>query len=461
MTHVAVEPDTSTDELWDDAVLDQVVASLLEGKVIPVVGPDLLKVEVGGQQLPLDQYLAQELAARYKVSLDSLPSAPSVNGVVGHLLRRYGKSRSDIRRAINQILRDKENELRPSQSLLWLAEITHFNLFVSTTFDPLLEKAINQARFGGEAKTEWISFSPKGRNEPKQLNDLRGPKDDLRRPTVFHLMGKAWREEDYVISDEDLLERICQLQSRSPENLFDELKENHLLILGQHYSDWLARIFLRTAKGGPLSHDRERLEVLADANTCSDQRLVWFLCHFSKDIKVHPKRDAEEFVKQLWMRWKEVCPEPAADAARPREIPQNGVFISYKRDDQPAVERLAAGLKDAGVPVWFDRETLGPGDSFQPLIKDYIARECGCFVAVISKNTERHDEGWFRREWKWAVERDEGIHGRRFILPVIIDDTARPEVVPPRFKEVHYTWLPDGRVTEAFAEELAGILRKI
>ena len=47
--------------------------------------------------------------------------------------------------------------------------------------------------------------------------------------------------------------------------LFDELKKNHLLILGVDLStDWLTRIFLRTAKGGRLSTTHDFLEILAD-----------------------------------------------------------------------------------------------------------------------------------------------------------------------------------------------------
>ena len=140
----------------------------------------------------------------------------------------------------------KEAAFRPSKPLRQLAEITDFNLFVSTTFDSLLEKAINEVRFGDAPGTLSIAYSP------KRVDDLPSSKEKLDRPTVYYLMGKLSATGSYVISDEDLLEYVCDLQSpaRRPERLFDELKKNHLLILGEDYSDWLVRIFLRTAKGG-------------------------------------------------------------------------------------------------------------------------------------------------------------------------------------------------------------------
>ena len=41
-----------------------------------------------------------------------------------------------------------------------LAAIRHFNLFITTSFDPLLENAINEVRFGGEPLTQTIAYAP-------------------------------------------------------------------------------------------------------------------------------------------------------------------------------------------------------------------------------------------------------------------------------------------------------------
>ncbi len=298
---------------------------------------------------------------------------------------------------------------------------------------------------------------------PRKVDDLPAGKDKLPRPTVYHLMGKLVGSGSYVISDEDLLEYVCDLQSenRRPHRLFDELKKNHLLILGEDFSDWLARIFLRTAKGGRLSASRESVEILADSKTQRDPGLVSFLLHFSSPTRVFWPGGAIEFVDELWKRWRERHPDAPAAAAEPPagDLPRNAVFISYARDDLPAVQELKAGLEAAGVPVWFDNESLKPGDNFNPQIEQYITRGCCCFVAVISKNTERRHEGYFRREWNLALERDKGIHfTRKFIVPVVIDETRTPTAVPPRFEQLNYTWLPGGKVTPGFVRQLQEIV---
>jgi hypothetical protein len=439
--------------LWKDNIWDRLLDSLDERSVIPIVGPDLLQVEADGATVLLNEYLARRLASVYKLPADDLPAERPLNAVVCRLLR-LGKDRYGICDDIFQIM--KEAAVRPSRPLRQLAEITDLNLFVSTTFDSLMEKAINEVRFDNKPGTLSIAYSP------RKVDDLPCVKEKLTRPTVYYLMGKLSATGSYVISDEDLLEYVCDLQSpsRRPERLFDELKKNHLLILGEDFSDWLARIFLRTAKGGRLSATRDFVEILADNRTRADPGLVSFLLHFSSHTRVFRGGGPADFVDELWKRWRERHPDsgPAEEAAD-GEMPKNAVFISYAREDLPAVQELKAGLEAAGVPVWFDNASLKPGDSFNPQIEQYISRGCGCFLAVISRNTERRHEGFFRREWNLAVERDKGIHfTRKFIVPVVVDDTAEPAAVPPRFTQLNYTWLPGGRVTPTFVRELKAII---
>src|SRR5205814_842199 len=106
-----------------------------------------------------------------------------------------------------------------------------------------------------------------------------------------------------------------------------------------------------------------------------------------------------------------------------REMPDNAVFISYAREDLTAVQKLKAGLDAAGVKTWFDLDRLEGGDDYDRKIQRYIAR-CSYFVPVVSATTQRRLEGYFRREWSYAIDRARNIaEGALLILPVCIDDT--------------------------------------
>jgi len=157
-------------------------------------------------------------------------------------------------------------QFRASACLETVAAITDFDLFVSTTFDPLLENAINLERFAGTPSTDVLSYAP------NRVADLTQEREFLPRPVVYHLLGRLSASPTYVISDEDLLEFICALQSEhlAPEKLFHELEHNHLLFIGSNFTNWLARLFLRMAKRQRLSDPRDVGEILADDTTSQD-----------------------------------------------------------------------------------------------------------------------------------------------------------------------------------------------
>jgi TolB-like protein/Tfp pilus assembly protein PilF len=135
------------------------------------------------------------------------------------------------------------------------------------------------------------------------------------------------------------------------------------------------------------------------------------------------------------------------------------VFLSYASQDVEAAQHLCDALRAAGVDVWFDRSELRGGDAWDRQIHERI-RDCRLFVAVISAHTEARDEGYFRREWKLAVDRTYNMaEHKAFLVPVAIDDT--PEwgaAVPEKFLQVQWARLPGGSTPPAFVEHIRQIL---
>src|SRR5579871_2245444 len=140
-------------------------------------------------------------------------------------------------------------------------------------------------------------------------------------------------------------------------------------------------------------------------------------------------------------------------------MPDNAVFISYAREDLAAVRQIKAGLEAAGVVTWFDMDRLEVGDDYDRKIQRNIAR-CSFFVPVISANTQRRHEAYFRREWSYALDRSRNMaDGALFVLPVTVDGTdAAQAIVPDRFRALHFTHLPGGAVSAEFAQRLADFM---
>ena len=445
---------TLDDDAWED-----LLSFIEERRVIPIVGPELLLVSTErGPRLLLD-WVAEKLASRLNVNTADLPRNYTLNDVVCWFLAARGR-REEAYVRLRGIIKDANFE--PPVTLRRLAAITDFDLFVSTTFDSLLESAINLERFHGAGSTEVLSYSP------NRVVDLPGERERLQRPLVYHLFGKLSASPTYVISDEDLLEFICALQSEHlvPEKLFHELEHNHLLFIGSNFTNWLARLFLRMAKRQRLSDPRDVGEVLADDHSSEDDRLVAFLQQVSVRTRIYV--GAERFVDELHRRWQaRRKPAAAAASAAPmrflppaREMPDNAVFISYAREDLGAVQQIKAGLEAAGITTWFDIDRLEVGDHYDHKIQRNVAR-CSYFIPVVSATTQRRHEGYFRREWSYAMDRARNMaDGALFILPVSIDDTTAAEaLVPEKFKALHFTQLPGGQVSPEFAQRLGDFMR--
>ncbi len=443
-------------QIFDDDAWDDLLNYIEEHRVIPIIGPELLRVQTDTGLRPLYEWVAEKLAARLSVDTTDLPQPPSINDVICAYLGQRGR-REEAYTRVRSIMREVAFE--PPEALRKLARITDFDLFVTTTFDGLLAQAVNAERYDGQPTTEVIAYAP------NRVADLPSERDQLRRTVVYHLLGRLSASPTYVLSDEDMLEFVCALQSEhlTPEKLFYELEHNHLLLIGSGFSNWLARLFLRMAKGHRLSDPRDVGEVLADDMALKDERLVMFLQQVS--VRTRMFNGAEAFVEELYTRWQarhaESAPAAAAGPAPQRflpptsEMPPNAIFISYAREDLEAVQRLKAGLDAAGLTTWFDMDRLASGDDYDRKIHANIGR-CSYFVPIVSANTERRLEAYFRREWSYAIDRTRNMaDGAVFILPVCIDDTPEAEArIPDIFRRVHIVRLPGGEPTADFVARL-------
>ena len=135
------------------------------------------------------------------------------------------------------------------------------------------------------------------------------------------------------------------------------------------------------------------------------------------------------------------------------------VFLSYASEDAAAAQRLCDALRAAGIEIWFDKSELRGGDAWDAAIRRQI-KGCALFIPIISTNAHARSEGYFRFEWKLAVDRSHLMApDKPFLLPVAIDDTPQAdERIPERFRELQWTRLPGGETPPAFVERVQRLL---
>jgi len=245
---------------------------------------------------------------------------------------------------------------------------------------------------------------------PARSDDLSRDWDRREAPAVYHLLGKLSAAPEFAVSDEDVLEFITSLQSdvHRPNLLFDEMRGSHLLVIGAALPEWLSRFFLRVTKARQLSLARSEKEILVDPPAQHDERLVSFIRNFSYGTRLVDCEPAG-FVAELHRRWMASgrSRSPAAPAtlqatretetAQPESMRPGSVFLSYAKEDLQSVLNFKAALDRAGIDAWLDKERLEAGDLYDQKIRRFI-KTCAVFIPVISRNTERRVEGYFRRE---------------------------------------------------------------
>jgi hypothetical protein len=447
---MSTTPPFLTEEDWAE-----LVRSVFDRQVIPVVGPELVTVlDDAGQRIPLTRWLAPRLAEQLKLP-DARRFSTLNDAACAFLLA--GGDRLKIYKGLRLLLQDTSFE--PPPALLRLAEITDFDLFITSTFDPLLVLALEKARPGFARSRDVLAYDTKPA--------ARFP-DPLPASFVYHILGKLDTYPDFAVWEEDYMEYLCHLLEQSREEalggLFRQLRRRHLLLLGAPYSDWIVRFFLRAARGRRLTEQRENhaTETIADHHANLGEPTVFFFNHIAKATRI-VDGDPSTFVEELARRWhvRRDLSGSGQDflSHMADEMPRGAVFISYSHDDKAVATRLAEVLSTANIPVWLDKERLRVGENYERSLEHAVRDACSFFISVISAATEADATRYVHKERAWAANRFQ--EGFVFYLPVVLAGTVDPKFEPPCFAKIHREQLSaDGRPDEEFVQRLRGFVDK-
>jgi hypothetical protein len=422
-------PPTDTN-IWEDTLWDDLLPAIEEGQVIPIVGRDLLMVETDTGTQSYHHLLAQRIAAELKIPTENLPPDFETNDVVCAYKEFRGDPLAVRPQLVLRVIKDMQ--VQPPEALRLLAEIPNFSLFISTTFDTLLEEAITTAR---GRKPALVAYPPPSNTALVDYDDaLIAESGSL----VFQILGRVSVSSTFAVTEGQMLEQMHEFMTGEgrPKKLIAKLQQSHLLILGVGFPDWLGRFLLRLSRSRPLWDSRMITEVIADGRVMQKE-FAQFLQRFSpQQTHLYTKGTPVDFVRELNRRWFEAnpkasqaAPKAVASTEKPANMSSGSIFISYAHEDEKAAFALADGLTAAGLEVWIDRR-LNPGDDFQNVISQYI-RDCCAFVPLLSANTQNDSPRWFRKEWAQAIQINTSYFGTdsNYLFPVVIDQTPSSDLI--------------------------------
>jgi hypothetical protein len=385
--------------LFGDDDWDLLITDIEQRNVVPVVGPDLL-IRGSDCSQTLHQYLASELIQRLQVRADYLSSNIKLLDICSANMSR------GLSDTILKVMRVASWPL--PLPLAQLAQITGFDLYVSTTFDSLLYDAVRRNRV---ATVNCLY----GLKRPVQDVDIDISTGRLRTTVVFQIFGHLDRTEDCALSEEQVLQFAQRLQDPDPGHrpkfLFDTLARRNLLFLGCGFPGWLGRFFRRVLKGCGELNDRG---VFAHSFLTEDPGYVLFLER--QGAKLWPEDSGVRFVNELHRRWYERHP--------PESKPE--AFISYAREDEDVAKDLTELLERAGASVWLDQDRLRSGEIWNDDVVIAI-QDSRVFIPVISRHSARANPRYCHKEWDLAS----GMPGKR-ICPLCTDATPLPAAFADR-----------------------------
>jgi hypothetical protein len=424
---------TGTDErLWV-----RLERYLRAGMLIPVLGPGC--ITFGEDDVPLYPWLAQQLVERLGIELPASFQRPlDLHAVAcAHIAARG--SVEDLSMELDILLDCAE--LKPSRLLCDLARIGAFTHFLTLGFDPLLECALSEVRYGGLQKPRVWSFSL---GQPPE--DLPFGTKNAPQTLIGYLFGRVSPNPSFHIWDHDAIEFVWSLQRALPSlnTLATTLASNNLLILGTDFADWLERFFLRVIKNKPLREDPGLPFLLAERRVRAEAEAVLFYDALGGRIEIvhnSPLDFAREFVARalrgfaLPSQMGRVPLPPPVD----RDIPCGAIFLSYCHADRVLTFRVAEKLQRHGCLVWLDRDRLAAGDHFENHLEDAVKKHCSLFLSLITPTTERRVESYFHRERRWAAERAQHFAPNEpFYIPFASEDAPlEPQREPREFATIH------------------------
>jgi hypothetical protein len=317
----------------------------------------------------------------------------------------------------------------------------------------MTERAVDEARFGGQRQTLVFSYAPMDRQDlPREL-------DRLGRPAVFHLLGRiSGTPGSFAMTRRDRDDFLVSLEAHTedtPSYLLDRLRRQSVLLLGTRVAEWLTRWFVSGTHSGKRS--------VHDVGPFAGDGEISVLTHSGGGARVYRARGASGFVDELHRRWAALERDdsdviPAGLHALPI-MGSGAVLVSHVSADEASAMRLAAALDRAGVDVLRDCDDQPLPGRVARKLRSYLS-ECALFVPITSKAAARRERRFHEASWADAI----GAAAREFpglVAPVRIDDDASAdEGLPEALGPAESIALPGGRPDDAFLERVVQTQRR-
>jgi hypothetical protein len=407
--------------------IDDIVYQILLGKVIPIIGYDLLHSQFDDSLT--DDFLKRMIKIHAKEESNNLNLDNSKTGY--ELINDYYHSLQNNEtfklKLSKTIQKERINLQLIPESYRKLVSIKDFKLFINATFTNSLELALNAYRAEGKTEEEIKSAYQVYNYHPTEPTDL--PEEaphknflvNFECPVIYNLFGTHDdRRGDYVLTDADYIELIYDLIENKQQkftNLLSFLNGGYLLFLGCNFPDWFFRFFVRLSV-------QERLD---RSSTTSRKSVIDSLTDPSRSVFISQYKiqsvgiDCNSLVDEIFKRLQR---EKSA-ILETEDSGNSKIFISYCRKDEDVAKAIAAQFDEKYIDYFLDSNDLDVGNNLNNKITNAIDR-CCLFLPVVSANIGVASP-YIWLEWKYAID------GKKETWPFFKDFVEQAMLLPESY----------------------------
>ncbi len=346
-----------------------------------------------------------------------------------------------------------------------LAALPFANYF-TTSFDPFLINALAKAKGpNGGLKEPTKRFFNFRSTEERGVSDVIG--SSVQNPLVYQLFGSVDDADSLVVTENDIIDYLVALGNQKlPLDIANQIADRGKvrLFLGFGLHHWHFRVILRIIDKEVNRLNNSHAFELEQLEGPDVAQARIFFSQPGHKITFSDLR-ADRFVEQLYDAYSEVkksrtirvpLDETTAQDEDLNEEEEDGddphkplIFISYSHRDTPYMEAIRKELRQAGFRTWVDRDQLEYGLEWKDPLEEAIGKKVNYVVFLLSKQTQNPDaseaepsqqEGYWKLEVKWAMDRREILKPRSFFIPVRVEDCG--DYHDFQVNKIHYVDLP-------------------
>lgn len=411
---MAREVDTSETDIISDS--GSIVDAVSKGEYVLILGSDImldtaLNEEASGDSTKF--FLKKVL--RNNPTLDSDKGKPSSESFQELILNNSLNPTAARKWLLEAIAKTEFDTEDLTSDLLKLLKAKFFRLVMTTTFDPSVEKLMDEVWGKGGYRIMNI-YNPKDKNFDLQISEFLGEEYFDIPPTLYYVFGKADpknKGQHFVLDDNDTMDCISRWLGKetSPSKLLSYIDTKKILVLGCNLKDWCFRFFWYAMRHKKNLSNGDIAVLLQTEQSEQDENLYRYL---TEAINVNVQTDSRKYIKQL--------AEELDENVQAQKALQNsqtgGVFISYASEDFAIALNVFSRLRNAGLNVWLDNKKLGVSAEYDKRIANAI-KQCNVFMPILSSvvagDLSSGKSRYYMKEWEQAT----GVNSLKRYFPIV------------------------------------------